>query len=261
MSGSLERAFTGGRPTCRREALRQEVGVPGPGTCLRALLHVPLRFGALWQMVYMNFTVSGVRIFLAVTLDEIIRLWPAREERIVLTGHWHILSGIIATILLFYYADLTGLRGRLRQWFGWRVILGSDVAFGAVTVFELKRLSVSESAQQPMVNWPMLLADAGLALVLVVLASPMVRRLADLFSRSGRSTQELADARPYSWGTGIHPSQANIYSSHDLFERIAEGLGDATPVGSFNGRTYDGFETAHSASPYGMYDMPGNVWQ
>ena len=74
-------------------------------------------------MVYMNFTVSGVGIFMAIKLDKIIRVWPAREERITLTGHWHILSGIIATIILLYYADLVGLKGKVRQWFGWLVIL------------------------------------------------------------------------------------------------------------------------------------------
>ena len=77
---------------------------------LGALLHDPLRFGALWQMVYMNLTVSGVGIFMAVKLDEIFRAWPAREERISLSGHWHIFSGVIATILLLFYADLAGVR-------------------------------------------------------------------------------------------------------------------------------------------------------
>jgi len=28
------------------------------------------------------------------------------EERITLTGHWHILSAIIATIILMYYGDI-----------------------------------------------------------------------------------------------------------------------------------------------------------
>ena len=37
---------------------------------------------------------------MAVKLDEIFRVWPAREERIELTGHWHALSAIIATIIL-----------------------------------------------------------------------------------------------------------------------------------------------------------------
>jgi hypothetical protein len=153
---------------------------------ISALLHDPLKFGATWQMVFMNFTVSGVGIFMAVKLDEIFRVWPHREERIILTGHWHILSGIIATIILFYYADLAGLKGKLRKWFGWLVIIGSDIAFAAVTIFSMKRLFVSESAQQPVVNWTMLFADFGLALVLVVLAILMLWRLVDLFKKKGR---------------------------------------------------------------------------
>ena len=160
---------------------------------IKALLHDPLKFGATWQMVFMNFTVSGVGIFMAVKLDEIFRVWPHHEERITLTGHWHILSGIIATIILFYYADIAGLKGRLRQWFGWLVIIGSDVAFASVTVFSMKRLFVTESAQQPLVNWTMLLADIGLALVLVVLAMLMLWRLFDLFKRRGRWTEELSE--------------------------------------------------------------------
>ena len=57
-----------------------------------ALLRDPLKFGPGWQMVFMNFTVSGVGIFMAVKLEEIFRVWPHREERVTLTGHWHILA-------------------------------------------------------------------------------------------------------------------------------------------------------------------------
>jgi hypothetical protein len=160
---------------------------------LRALLRDPLRFGATWQMVFMNFTVSFVGIFVAVKLDDIFRVWPARDERIILTGHWHVLASIIATIILLYYADLAGLKGKARQWFGWSVIVFSDLAFGAVTVFEMKRLFVSEADQQPIVNWTMLLADVGLAAVLLALALLMIWRLADLFSKEGHWLKELAD--------------------------------------------------------------------
>ena len=160
-----------------------------------ALLHDPLKFGATWQMVFMNFTVSGVGIFMAVRLDEIFRVWPHREERIILTGHWHILSGIIATIILLYYADLAGLKGKARQWFGWLVILGSDLAFAAVTVFSMKRLFVAESEQQALVNWTMLLADFGLALVLVVLAILMLWKLFDLFKNKGHWRTEYKESR------------------------------------------------------------------
>jgi hypothetical protein len=162
---------------------------------IRALLRDPLKFGVGWQMVYMNFTVSGVGIFMAVKLDEIFRVWPHREERIILTGHWHILSAIIATIILLYYADLSGLRGKVRNWFGWLVILGSDLAFGAVTVFEMKRLFVSVADQQSVVNWTMLLNELGLGIVLIVLAAFMVWRLIDLFKRSGRWKQEYEHTR------------------------------------------------------------------
>jgi hypothetical protein len=158
----------------------------------KALIHDPLKFGTGWQMVFMNFTVSGIGIFMAVKLDEIFRVWPHREERIILTGHWHILSGLIATIILFYFADLSGLKGRARKWFGWLIIIGSNLAFGAVTVFSMKRLFIEPSAQQSLVNWTMLLTDIGLAGILVILAIFLLWRLYDLFLKSGRWAEELA---------------------------------------------------------------------
>ncbi|MFC2043324.1 hypothetical protein ACFLUA_04165 [Chloroflexota bacterium] len=160
---------------------------------LKALLRDPLKFGAGWQMVYMNFTVSGVGIFMAAKLDEIFRLWPHREERITLTGHWHILSAIISTIILLYFADLAGLKGRARRWFGWTVIVGSNVAFAAATVFSLKRLFVSESAQGHLVNWTNLLIELGLAAVLVALMLFLLWRLSDLLRSDGHWTHELSE--------------------------------------------------------------------
>jgi hypothetical protein len=158
---------------------------------LRALVRDPLRFGPLWQMVFMNFTVSGLGIFMAVRLDEIFRVWPAREERIELTGHWHVLSAIIATIILLYYGDMIGLKGRVRRLYGWAIILLSDLAFASVTVFEMKRLLVSEAAQQPLVNTVMLLTDFGLGMLLVALAMVLLWRLTDLFRKRGRWAEEL----------------------------------------------------------------------
>ena len=166
----------------------------GFGQRLSALLHDPLRFGMLWQMVYMNFVVTAVGIFMAIRLDEVIRKWPLREEQVALTGHWHILAGIIATIILLLYADLAGLKGRARQWFGWVVIVASDIAFAAVSLYETKRLFVSEAAQQPLVDAIMLVTDAALATTLVALAALLVWRLVDLFRRNGRWAREAAEA-------------------------------------------------------------------
>ena len=69
------------------------------------------------------------------------------------------------------------------------------------------------------------------------------------------------DARPFPWGNAIEPNSANYYSSHDVFEKIIGSLGDTTPVGFYNGGTYEGYQTLDSPSPYGIYDIAGNVWQ
>jgi len=157
---------------------------------VRALLADPLKFGPTWQMLFMNFTTSGIGIFMAVRLEQIFRVWPAREERIELTGHWHVLSAIIATIILFYYGDMIGLKGRLRQVYGWGLIILSDFAFAAVTIFEMKRLFISEAVQQPLVNVLMYVMDGGLGLMLLLLAIVMVWRLTDLFKKKGRWSEE-----------------------------------------------------------------------
>ena len=158
---------------------------------LSALVRDPLKFGPTWQMLFMNFTTSGIGIFMAVKLDEIFRVWPAREERIELTGHWHVLSAIIATIILLYYGDMNGFKGKLRQWYGWSIIILSDIAFAAVTVFEMKRLFISEAEQQPLVNSLMYAIDFGLGMLLVLLAILLGWRLIDLFKPQGRWAEEL----------------------------------------------------------------------
>ena len=159
---------------------------------LAAMVRDPLKFGPTWQMLFMNFTTSGIGIFMAIKLDEIFRVWPAREERIELTGHWHALSAIIATIILMYYGDMLGLKGKVRQIYGWSIIFLSDIALGAVTVFEMKRLFITEAKQQPLVNGLMYAIDFGLGMLLVLLAVVMVWRLIDLFKPKGRWTEEQA---------------------------------------------------------------------
>jgi len=108
-----------------------------------------------------------------------------------LTGHWHVLSAIIATIILLYYGDIVGMKGKVRKLYGWSIILLSDLAFGAVTIFETKRLFIDEATQQPLVNALMYLMDFGLGMLLVILAMLLIWRLYDLFKKKGRWAEEI----------------------------------------------------------------------
>jgi large-conductance mechanosensitive channel len=188
----------------------------------KALLRDPLKFGPGWQMVFMNFTVSGVGIFMAVKLTEIFRVWPHREERITLTGHWHILASLIATIILFYFADLSGLKGKARKWFGWLVIIMSDIAFASVTVFSMKRLFVTEAEQQSVVNWLMLFIDIGLAMVLVALAVFMIWRLYDLLQAKGYWTQEFNTERKTSAQAEIEEQKRKLKELEETLKEVSK---------------------------------------
>ena len=188
----------------------------------KALLSDPIKFGPGWQMVFMNFTVSGVGIFMSVKLTEIFRVWPHREERIILTGHWHILSALIATIILFYFADLSGLKGKARKWFGWLVIIMSDIAFASVTVFSMKRLFVTEAEQEGVVNWLMLFTDIGLAMVLIALAVFMIWRLYDLLQAKGYWTQEYNAERKTSAEAEIEEQKRKLKELEETLKEVSK---------------------------------------
>jgi formylglycine-generating enzyme required for sulfatase activity len=67
------------------------------------------------------------------------------------------------------------------------------------------------------------------------------------------------DGLAFPWGGEIVKANANFYKSGDPFEKN-RAVGDTTPVGYYNGKI-NAYRTIDSPSPYGLYDMAGNVWQ
>ncbi len=69
------------------------------------------------------------------------------------------------------------------------------------------------------------------------------------------------DGRAFPWGDSITRNIANFTASRDPFESMRTSGSNTTPVGFYNGKSYNGYATLSNASPYGVYDMAGNVWQ
>jgi formylglycine-generating enzyme required for sulfatase activity len=61
--------------------------------------------------------------------------------------------------------------------------------------------------------------------------------------------------RRYPWGNEIDGSYANYLDSGDPYDNRL------TPVGYYDGSLQDDFQTNSNASPYGAYDMAGNVYE
>jgi formylglycine-generating enzyme len=61
----------------------------------------------------------------------------------------------------------------------------------------------------------------------------------------------------YPWGDILSYDRANYNGSGDPWENADT---ETTPVGFYNGQLFEGFQTTDSPSPYGCYDMCGNVY-
>ena len=77
-----------------------------------------------------------------------------------------------------------------------------------------------------------------------------------------KAARGSADDRPFPWGDEIARNNANFYASRDPFEDMATfRFAHQRRSASTTARPMTAITTLNSASPYGLYDMAGNVWQ
>jgi formylglycine-generating enzyme required for sulfatase activity len=68
-------------------------------------------------------------------------------------------------------------------------------------------------------------------------------------------TCDASDTPAYPWGGWIAGPRANYSFSGDPYDN------NTTPVGYYDGSNHGGYQTIDSPSPYGLYDVAGNVWE
>lgn len=134
---------------------------------LRALLSDPVRFGMLFQLLFVNLVVTIPGIWVAFNLDT-VRQGDWAWERTFAVGHWHVLATLSAVVGLLLIVDRLEVKGLLRQLVGWGVLTGSTVAFSAVQ-FYMFRQPGTVPAQAVI-----LAIDAGIGLFLLALAAFLI---------------------------------------------------------------------------------------
>lgn len=68
---------------------------------------------------------------------------------------------------------------------------------------------------------------------------------------------EVSDTSTYPWGEDLSGAHANYNGSGDSYETH----GFTTPVGYYDGSNHGAQQTIDSPSPYGLYELAGNVWE
>jgi formylglycine-generating enzyme required for sulfatase activity len=70
-----------------------------------------------------------------------------------------------------------------------------------------------------------------------------------------RDNPKMGHQRRYPWGDNLENNHGNFWNSGDPFDN------GTTPVGYYDGSKHGSYQTKNNASPYGAYDMAGNVFE
>jgi hypothetical protein len=111
------------------------------GAKIKALFKDPVNFTYYYLILFSHLFVTITGIIVGLQVDEYYRLPETIElEYGFNVGHWHILSVLIAIILMLKSIDFFKVKGKQRQIIGWIFFVGSTLAFGGADIYMLRRL-------------------------------------------------------------------------------------------------------------------------
>ena len=106
---------------------------------IKGLFNDPVRFTYYFLFVFGQVIVTITGIAVGLQTDEFYRShFFIYVEYSFNVGHWHVLSILIATMLMVKSIDFFGVQGRQRKFIGWMFFVGSIFAFGGANIYMLR---------------------------------------------------------------------------------------------------------------------------
>ena len=106
---------------------------------VKGLFNDPVRFTYYFLFVFGQVIVTITGIAVGLQTDEFYRShYFIYVEYSFNVGHWHVLSILIATMLMVKSIDFFGVQGRKRKFIGWMFFVGSIFAFGGANIYMLR---------------------------------------------------------------------------------------------------------------------------
>ncbi|MHA2281431.1 MAG: hypothetical protein ACXAC5_11305 [Promethearchaeota archaeon] len=108
---------------------------------LKGMIKDPIKFTYYFLFVMSHLFVTITGIIVGLQVDEFYRIPGTLElEYDFNVGHWHVLSVLIANILVLKAIDYYNVKGLQRKIGGWVFFIGSVLAFGGADIYMLRPL-------------------------------------------------------------------------------------------------------------------------
>ncbi|MFW9894992.1 MAG: hypothetical protein ACFFD7_04230 [Candidatus Thorarchaeota archaeon] len=108
---------------------------------IKGLFKDPVNFTYFYLILFSHIFVTITGIIVGLQVDSFYRLQETLElEYDFNVGHWHVLSVLIAIVLMLKSIDFFNISGKQRKILGWGYLIGSTLAFSGADIYMLRPL-------------------------------------------------------------------------------------------------------------------------